>query len=126
MREPRAVRRTRCIRKEIPNFFARFRDLERHVDMKAHLGHGHGVVQCEEAEPLEEPVSGNCDEVSDVDAEQIRAVSDTVDRVLQTWSKVGLATLMAEVRSVPAEKIIEVLEALEAAGGKALRDLLEL
>jgi hypothetical protein len=46
-------------------------------------------------------------------------VANSVDHVLEIWSNVGLATLMAEIRGARDEEIVAILEDLAAAGTEA-------
>jgi hypothetical protein len=56
--------------------------------------------------------------------EEHARIAASVDRVLETWSGVGLSTLMAEIRGVPADEVVAILEALASAGRLAQSTLL--
>jgi hypothetical protein len=53
------------------------------------------------------------------------SVANAVDRVLEVWSNVGLATMMAEIRGTESTEIVRLLDELAAAGVRAKNALLE-
>ena len=64
------------------------------------------------------------DEVRSEDLLNHRAVANAVDRVLDVWSNVGLATLMAEIRGAGVTEIVGILDELAEAGTRATNALL--
>jgi hypothetical protein len=67
---------------------------------------------------------GDEEELRSQDLLSHRAVANAVDRVLDVWSNVGLATMMAEIRGAGVTEIVQILDELAAAGTRATNALL--